>query len=70
MYFEKNATSTPKALIGFIIFVVFTGLRVFFEIYFRTKDYGGGDDDDDKKYDHKDEWIKVNCFWKCRIFVF
>ena len=55
MYFEKNATSTPKALIGFIIFVVFTGLRVFFEIYFRTKDYGGGDDDDDKKYDHKDE---------------
>ena len=48
--FEKNGTSVPKALIGLSIFVLCTGLRVFFEIYFITKSYGNDDD-----HDHKDE---------------
>ena len=53
MFFEKNGTSVPKAVIGLSIFVLCAGLRAFFEIYFRTKSYGNEDHDD--KYDHKDE---------------
>ena len=50
MFFEKNGTSVPKAAIGLSIFVLCTGLRAFFEIYFRTKSYGHDDD-----HDHKDD---------------